>query len=318
MSADRWIEPPDLIAPTGERSQRLGGRASWASSGGLDEVEPIASLLDACRTAVNGTVTPLGVSESGECGLGAPGTGTTEESMSDMRFGSAALRAVTPVAWVAFDAPRAAAAAHARRVEVSQVGGRGASKAKPGAPRVQPEGAPLGTRIGVISDNHGYLDPAVLEIFAGVTHIIHAGDIVDPEILVRLGTVAPVTAVAGNMDSGEPTSVLPREVVGEVAGVRFLVGHKRKRLLRDLAAGNVEGLAEGDVPDLVIYGHDHIPAAAWVDGTLYLDPGSASAPHEEDDGPTVAIVEVKPAGLAVSFVPLERRDSEEGKARPKG
>ena len=147
-------------------------------------------------------------------------------------------------------------------------------------------------RIGVISDNHGYLDPAVLEIFAGVSHIIHAGDIMDPQILERLEAVAPVTAVAGNMDSGEPTSVLPREVVGEVAGVRFLVGHKRKRLLRDLAAGSIAGLAT-DKLDLVIYGHDHIPAAAWVDGTLYLDPGSASAPHEEDDGPTVAIVEVK-------------------------
>ncbi len=56
----------------------------------------------------------------------------------------------------------------------------------------------------------------------------------------------------------------------------------------------------------MVYGHDHVPAAAWVDGTLYLDPGSASAPHEEDDGPTVAIVEVRSAGLAVTFVPVAR------------
>ena len=100
--------------------------------------------------------------------------------------------------------------------------------------------------------------------------------------------------------------------------MRFLVGHKRKRLLRELAAGNIEGVTEGAPPDLVIYGHDHVPAAAWVDGTLYLDPGSASAPHEEDDGPTVAIVEVRPAGLAVTFVPLERRDAEEAKRRREG
>jgi uncharacterized protein len=186
------------------------------------------------------------------------------------------------------------------------------------AAQVRPERAPLGTRIGIISDNHGYLDPAVLEIFAGVTHIIHAGDIMDPEILERLRTVAPVTAVAGNMDAGDLGAALPREVVGEVAGVRFLVGHKRKRLLRELAAGTIEGVTEGSPPDLVIYGHDHVTAAAWVDGTLYLDPGSASAPHEEDDGPTVAIVEVKPAGLAVTLVPLERRDVEEAKRRPEG
>ena len=166
----------------------------------------------------------------------------------------------------------------------------------------------------MISDNHGYLDPAVLEHFAGVVHIIHAGDIIDPEILTALETVAPVTAVAGNMDSGGPLARLPREVAGEVAGVRFALGHKRKRLLKRLAEGKVEGNAEGATPDLVVYGHDHIPAAAWVEGTLFLNPGSASAPHEEDDWPTVAIVSVKPAGLAVCFIPLERREADEALA----
>ena len=225
--------------------------------------------------------------------------------------------------------PAAQAAAGARHGEGGKTGGREAAEGSPtaagGAPDAAdaPEprrggGAAPPARIGVISDNHGYLDPAVLDIFAGVTHIIHAGDSVDPEILERLRTVAPTTAVVGNMDSGGPTAELPRHVVGEVAGVRFVVGHKRKRLLKDLAAGSIEGLPKTTTPDLVIYGHDHVPAAAWVDGTLYLDPGSASAPHEEDDGPTVAIVEVRPAGLAVTFVPLERREVAEAKERSKG
>jgi uncharacterized protein len=199
--------------------------------------------------------------------------------------------------------------------EAPRAGGAAPAAVEPAASKGAARQEPLVTRIGVIADNHGYLDPAVLEIFAGVTHIIHAGDIVDPEILARLGAVAPVTAVSGNMDSGD-LAALPREVAGEVGGVRFVVAHKRKRLLKDLAAGKIEGLGKG-APDLVVYGHDHVPAAAWVEGTLYLDPGSASAPHEEDDGPTVAIVEVKPAGLAVYFVPLEHRDVEELKARPK-
>jgi putative phosphoesterase len=127
-----------------------------------------------------------------------------------------------------------------------------------------------------------------------VTRIIHAGDIVDPEILVQLATVAPVTAVAGNMDSCKLASTLPREAAGEVDGARFVVGHKRKRLLKRLAAGKIEGAPAGTAPDLVVYGHDHRLAAAWVEGILYLDPGSASAPEEEDDDPTVAIVEAKP------------------------
>lgn len=125
------------------------------------------------------------------------------------------------------------------------------------------------TLIGVISDNHGYLDPAVLQAFAGVTHIIHAGDIMDPQILVTLEAVAPVTAVAGNLDSGELAARLPREARGEVGGVRFLVGHKPKRLLNRLSGGKIEG----ERPDLVVWGHTHVPSAAWVEGALYLNPG---------------------------------------------
>ena len=161
-------------------------------------------------------------------------------------------------------------------------------------------------RIGVISDSHGYLDPAVVGIFAGVTHIVHAGDIGDPAVLAALREIAPVTAVSGNLEPDELLASLPREAAGEVGGVRFVVAHKRKRLFKRLAAGKVPAGLE-DVPALVIYGHDHVPSASWVEGTLFLNPGTASAPDSEDDDPTVAVVELGDAGLAVTFVPLERR-----------
>ncbi len=164
-------------------------------------------------------------------------------------------------------------------------------------------------RIGVISDTHGYLDPGVLEVFAGVDHIIYAGDVMDARILARLATLAPVTAVAGNMDEGK-LGRLPREVAGRVDGVSFVVGHKRKRLLKRLAQGKIDGFGKHDLPGLVVTGHDHLPAVEWVDGTLFLNPGSASAPHYEDDDPTVAVVESGCAGLDVRFVRLARRAGE--------
>jgi putative phosphoesterase len=166
-------------------------------------------------------------------------------------------------------------------------------------------------RIGVISDTHGHLDPQVLEEFAGVDHIIHAGDIMDGATLEALTAVAPVTAVAGNMDEGK-LGKLPREVAGKVGGVRFIVGHKRKRLLKRLALGKIDGVGKHDSPDLVVCGHDHLPAVEWVDGTLFLNPGSASAPHYEDDDPTIAIVESGPVGLGVRFVRVPRRADDEG------
>ena len=159
--------------------------------------------------------------------------------------------------------------------------------------------------IGVISDTHGYLDPQVLAEFAGVQHIVHAGDIMDPATLEALEAIAPVTAVAGNMDAGK-LGKLPREVCLELGGIRVVVGHKRKRLQKRMALGKIDCLGDGEAPDLVIFGHDHLPAAEWVEGVLNLNPGSASAPHEEDDDPTIVIVARGAAGLEVRFIPLKR------------
>lgn len=161
-------------------------------------------------------------------------------------------------------------------------------------------------RIGVLSDTHGYLDPQVLELFAGVRHIIHAGDVMDADILRRLEAIAPVTAVAGNLDRTDVVGDLPREVAAEVDGVRFVVGHKPKRLQKRFVRGK---LSLHDY-DLVVAGHEHVPQAVWIDGVLHLNPGTASSPEEEDDGPTVALVEKHPGGLSVRFVPLARRHAD--------
>jgi uncharacterized protein len=155
-------------------------------------------------------------------------------------------------------------------------------------------------RIGVVSDTHGYLDPNVLHAFAGVDLILHAGDVGDAAILDTLRTVAPVTGVAGNLD-GDGMD-LPTEVAVEVGDVRFALGHKRKRLTKRLVSASDKKF------DLVVFGHEHVPTASWVDGTLWLNPGSASAPYEEDDGPTVAVVQRVQAGLTVCFIPVGRRE----------
>ena len=40
--------------------------------------------------------------------------------------------------------------------------------------------------IGIISDTHGLLRPEALRVLADVDHIIHCGDIGDPETLVQI------------------------------------------------------------------------------------------------------------------------------------
>ncbi|MBU2601551.1 MAG: metallophosphatase family protein, partial [Actinobacteria bacterium] len=69
--------------------------------------------------------------------------------------------------------------------------------------------------VGIISDTHGVLDPRVIDVFSGVTHIIHAGDVGAAEVLTGLSRIAPVTAVRGNMDSGALAWDLPQQAVVE-------------------------------------------------------------------------------------------------------
>ena len=56
--------------------------------------------------------------------------------------------------------------------------------------------------IGAISDTHGLLRPQALAALAGCDPIIQAGDVGSPDVLARLGALAPVHAVRGNVDHG--------------------------------------------------------------------------------------------------------------------
>jgi putative phosphoesterase len=127
-------------------------------------------------------------------------------------------------------------------------------------------------RIGVISDTHGLFDRAILRHFAGVEHVLHAGDIGKREVIEQLEQIAPVTFVSGNVDGFE-TSGFPVEQVIELAGHRIALYHRlyeRGRFTRDGA-----GFLARTRPSICIYGHTHQPKAEWQDGMLLFNPGSA-------------------------------------------
>ncbi|HSY93260.1 MAG TPA: metallophosphoesterase family protein [Candidatus Binatus sp.] len=120
--------------------------------------------------------------------------------------------------------------------------------------------------IGVISDTHGLLRPEALEALRGSEHIIHAGDVGAPEILEQLATIAPVTAVRGNVDTAAWARKLAETEVVELAGISIYVLH-------DLAQFDLKPEAAGF--KVVISGHSHVPKQETKNGVLYLNPGSA-------------------------------------------
>ncbi len=122
--------------------------------------------------------------------------------------------------------------------------------------------------MGVISDTHGLFDSRVEEVFAGVHHIVHAGDIGSLAVLDSLAAIAPVTAVRGNVDHEAWAWQLPEEETVELNGRRLLVAHIKEQLLRRRDPAR-EGFSA------VVTGHSHSPAIDRRDGVLYLNPGSA-------------------------------------------
>ena len=153
-----------------------------------------------------------------------------------------------------------------------------------------------GARLGVLSDTHGRFDPALHDVFAGVAHIVHAGDVGSRDVLLELATIAPVTAVGGNTDAWFGAEELPDETVVEIAGCRLLVGH-----ISAVVLGRHAPALEGF--DAVITGHSHRYAMSRNDGVLYLNPGSAGAARFGLPR-TVALVELGAGGLKVTRVDL--------------
>ena len=120
--------------------------------------------------------------------------------------------------------------------------------------------------LGVISDTHGLLRPEAVEALRGAQHVIHAGDVGSPEILKKLATIAPLTAVRGNVDKEPWAQQLPETQVLETGGISIY-------LLHDLTRLDVKPEAAGF--RVVISGHSHIPKQEVRNGVLYFNPGSA-------------------------------------------
>ena len=133
-------------------------------------------------------------------------------------------------------------------------------------------------RVLVLSDTHirrggsRGLPDAVLRAASVADAVLHAGDVVTPDVLDTLGQLAPVHAVLGNNDF-ELLGALPVQLRLTIAGVPIGMVHDsgptegRGRRLRRM------------FPDaeVVVFGHSHQPhSGAGVDGQWLLNPGSST------------------------------------------
>jgi hypothetical protein len=153
-------------------------------------------------------------------------------------------------------------------------------------------------RVAVLSDTHNYLDPCIPQLFAGVDHILHAGDIGLPAIILQLEQVAPVTAVLGNTD--DPGLHYRQTEVVEIAGRKFFVQHI---VNPHSPADLLKTRLARERPDLVVFGHTHKPFCETIGGTLFFNPGYAGKPRFGLER-TVAILHYDQKGIRTEYLPL--------------
>jgi phosphoesterase, MJ0936 family len=153
-------------------------------------------------------------------------------------------------------------------------------------------------RIGVISDTHNFLDPKIPELFAGVDHILHGGDIGQARLILQLEEIAPVTAVLGNTnDSG--LQFRQTEIV-ELAGRKFLIHHIVEPHEPDEA---LQRRLEREKPAVVVFGHTHKQFSQTIGSTLFFNPGYAGKSRFGMPR-SVAILECTEKGIHPEFIPL--------------
>lgn len=145
-------------------------------------------------------------------------------------------------------------------------------------------------RLGVIADTHGLLRPSVLDVFAEVDHILHAGDVGRPDLLVELEALAPVTAVYGNTDRFDVRSRCRQVARLDLDGLAVTVTHGDQ-----FGSPTVEALREAfPDADVIIFGHTHRPLLKLVDLTVTVMNPGAAGPARFDLLPSVGIMELEP------------------------
>ena len=152
-------------------------------------------------------------------------------------------------------------------------------------------------KIGVVSDTHGLLRPEVLPELAGVERILHLGDVGEPDILKSLQSVAPVTAIRGNVDRTGECSTLPETEVLLLEGHYLYMLHDLHTLHLDPAAAKFSA---------VLFGHSHQPGIRHHKGVLYFNPGSCG-PRRFELPVTIGLMTLEPEAepqAKIVYLPL--------------
>jgi putative phosphoesterase len=130
-------------------------------------------------------------------------------------------------------------------------------------------------KILLVSDTHGFLDPALMKHVAEADEIWHAGDIGPVEIADQLSSIKKLRAVYGNIDNNELRRLIPETLIFNCEELKVFMTHIGGYPGR-YPLKLKEQLAQ-EKPGLFICGHSHILKVIYDEelGLLHINPGAA-------------------------------------------
>ncbi|SFE02345.1 hypothetical protein SAMN05216238_107102 [Lentibacillus persicus] len=134
-------------------------------------------------------------------------------------------------------------------------------------------------RMVVTGDTHlkkaEKLPARLTEACSAADRIIHTGDWQSVDVLDELSQYGEVTGVYGNVDDEAIRGRLPGTQLLDIGKFRIGVvhGHGAKKTTEKRA---IEAFTE-DHPDVIIFGHSHIPMIRYFKKQLLVNPGSPTA-----------------------------------------
>ncbi len=161
-------------------------------------------------------------------------------------------------------------------------------------------------KIGVIADTHipdsaKKLPRKVYDYFKDCDLIIHAGDVVDMSVIRELEKMAETKAVWGNMDNCRVKEDLPEKMILDVNGKKIGIVHGRGPGFKALQFAKEAFVKK---PDIIIFGHSHIPFNEKKEGILFFNPGS---PTDRVFSPyrSFGIIEIEGDDIRAEIVKIE-------------
>jgi len=129
----------------------------------------------------------------------------------------------------------------------------------------------------VISDTHlkssQGLPLGLLREMEKADLVVHCGDMTEEDVYLYLSERFSLAAVAGNMDCRRIQDELPQRRILDCEGKSVAVIHGWGSPIR-LAQRVRDSF---DLPDLLLFGHSHVPYHGTLNGTVVFNPGTASA-----------------------------------------